>query len=65
MDWKGWGTVVGRVNEERPSNNEIRRRIVPFYERNENATSTWGEKGSAVRIRDVKREQKALHGPSR
>jgi hypothetical protein len=32
-----------------------------FYERNRNATSARGKKGSAVRISDVKRELKAAH----
>jgi len=33
-----------------------------FYERNKNATSSKGKKGSAVKISDVKRELKAAHG---
>jgi hypothetical protein len=33
-----------------------------FYNRNKNATSARGKKGSAVKISDVKRELKASHG---
>lgn len=33
-----------------------------FYDRNRNATSTRGKKGSSVKISDVKRELKASHG---
>ena len=33
-----------------------------FYDRNGNATSTRGKKGSSVKISDVKRELKAIHG---
>ncbi|MFO0773211.1 MAG: hypothetical protein U0172_00925 [Nitrospiraceae bacterium] len=45
------------------SNNEIRRTMLQyFYERNKNATSARGKKGSAVKISDVKRELKASHG---
>lgn len=46
-----------------PSNTEIRRILLRyFYERNRNATSARGKKGSAVKISDVKRELKAAHG---
>jgi hypothetical protein len=46
-------------------NDVIRRQILEyFYERNAKATSRHGKKGSAVRISDVKRELKALHGLS-
>jgi hypothetical protein len=46
-----------------PPNNEIRRIMLQyFYERNKNATSARGKKGSAVRISDVKREFKEAHG---
>jgi hypothetical protein len=45
------------------SNEEIRRLILQyFYNRNKNATSARGKKGSAVKISDVKRELKAAHG---
>lgn len=45
------------------TNNEIRGILLRyFYERNSNATSARGKKGSAVRISDVKREVKAEHG---
>src|SRR5690349_2771236 len=47
------------------SNNEIRRIMLQyFYDRNKNATSARGKKGSAVKISDVKRELKAAHGLS-
>ncbi len=47
------------------TNNEIRRVMLQyFYDRNRNATSTRGKKGSAVKISDVKRELKASHGLS-
>lgn len=46
-----------------PSNNEIRHIILQyFYDRNKNATSARGKKGSAVKISDVKKELKAAHG---
>jgi hypothetical protein len=49
--------------QARPANNEIRRIMLQyFYERNTNATSARGKKGSAVKISDVKRELKASHG---
>jgi hypothetical protein len=49
--------------QARPANNEIRRIMLQyFYERNRNATSARGKKGSAVKISDVKRELKATHG---
>ena len=42
-------------------NDEIRMQILQyFYDRNKNATSQYGKKGSAVKIRDVKKELKAL-----
>lgn len=54
-----------KTPQERPSNNEIRRIMLHyFYDRNRNATSARGKKGSAVRISDVKRELKSSHGLS-
>lgn len=45
------------------SNNDIRRLMLEyFYNRNKNATSVFGKKGSAVKISDVKAELKAHHG---
>ncbi len=45
------------------TNNEIRTILLRyFYERNRNATSARGKKGSSVKISDVKRELKASHG---
>jgi hypothetical protein len=47
----------------RPSNNEIRRIMLEyFHNRNSNATSSRGKKGSAVKISDVKKELKVSHG---
>ena len=44
-------------------NDEIRRQILHyFYERNANATSRMGKKGSAVKISDARRELKELYG---
>lgn len=45
-----------------PTNNEIRTVMLRyFYDRNRNATSARGKKGSSVKISDVKRELKASH----
>jgi competence protein ComGC len=47
------------------TNNEIRGIMLEyFYERNKNATSGMGKKGSAVKISDVKSQLKAQHGLS-
>ncbi|SRR6266700_1106425 len=44
------------------TNNEIRTLMLQyFYDRNRNATSSRGKKGSSVKISDVKRELKASH----
>src|SRR5438445_7270504 len=44
------------------SNNEIRRIMLQyFYDRNKNATSARGKRGSAVKISDVKKELKKAH----
>jgi hypothetical protein len=52
-----------KASPERPSNNEIRRIMLQyFYDRNRNATSARGKKGSAVKISDVKKELKAANG---
>lgn len=49
--------------QQQLSNNEIRRIMLQyFYERNKNATSARGKRGSAVKISDVKKELKASHG---
>src|SRR5487761_2209013 len=46
-----------------PSSTEIRRIMLQyFYDRNKNATSARGKKGSAVKISDVKKELKAANG---
>jgi hypothetical protein len=46
-------------------NDQIRTQILGyFYLRNHDATSRFGKRGSAVKIRDVKAELKALHGLS-
>ena len=45
-----------------PTNTEIRRIMLQyFYDRNSNATSARGKKGSAVKISDVKKELKAAN----
>lgn len=45
------------------TNDEIRGLMLRyFYDRNMNATSAMGKKGSAVKISDIKKELKALHG---
>ena len=45
-----------------PSNTETRRIMLQyFYDRNKNATSARGKKGSAVKISDVKKELKAAN----
>ena len=47
----------------RNPNDDIREAMLRyFYDRNANATSERGQRGSQVGIRDVKRELKALHG---
>ncbi len=44
-------------------NDEIRQKLLEyFYNRNVNATSRFGKKGSAVKIRDIKKETKELYG---
>jgi hypothetical protein len=44
-------------------NDEVRRQILRyFYDRNANATSKTGKKGTAAKISDVKAGLKALHG---
>lgn len=46
-----------------PNNTEIRRIMLQyFYDRNKNATSSRGKKGSAVKISDVKKELKTANG---
>lgn len=45
------------------TNNQIRRLVLQyFYDRNKNATSSMGKKGSAVKISDIKADLKAAHG---
>jgi hypothetical protein len=49
--------------QARPTNNDIRPVMLQyFYDRNKNATSARGKKGSAVKISDVKKELKSAHG---
>jgi len=44
-------------------NDQIRLQILRyFYDRNANATSRYGKKGSAVRISDAKRDLKEKYG---
>lgn len=52
-----------KVKQTPRSADEVRGLILQyFYDRNQNATSKMGKKGSAVKIRDVKAELKARHG---
>ena len=45
------------------SNTEIRRIVLQyFYDRNDNATSARGKKGSAIKISDIKKELKVIAG---
>ena len=45
------------------TNNEIRSLMLRyFYDRNHNATSVRGKRGSSVKISDLKRDMKASHG---
>jgi hypothetical protein len=45
------------------TNNEVRALLLQyFYDRNKNATSARGKKGTAVKISDVKKDLKAAHG---
>ena len=45
------------------TNDQIRRFMLQyFYDRNKNATSSMGKKGSAVKISDIKADLKAAHG---
>lgn len=54
-----------RKKEPDRTNNEIRQVLLKyFYDRNRNATSIMGKRGSAIRIRDIKAELKALHALS-
>ena len=51
-----------KLSQQRPSNNEIRQIMLQYiYDRNTNATSARGKKGSAVKISDVKKQLKVLH----
>jgi hypothetical protein len=53
----------GKAARVPPANNDIRRIMLQyFYDRNRNATSSRGKKGSAVKISDVKKELKVAHG---
>ncbi len=56
---------MGKTKSSRTplTNDEIRSLMLQyFYDRNKNATSSMGKKGSAVKISDVKAELKAVHG---
>jgi hypothetical protein len=53
----------GKAARVPPTNNDIRCIMLQyFYDRNRNATSSRGKKGSAVKISDVKKELKVAHG---
>ena len=44
-------------------NDEIRANLLQyFYDRNSTATSKYGKKGSAVKIRDLKKAMKSIYG---
>jgi hypothetical protein len=54
--------AVAMPATETNPNDKIRRTILKyFYDRNANAASRFGKKGSAVKISDVKRELKSVH----
>lgn len=57
---------MARTKKPQPpsrTNDEIRGLMLRyFYDRNKNATSPMGKKGSAIKISDVKKELKSLHG---
>ncbi len=54
---------MAKKNVPSYSNDELRQMILQyFYDRNANATSRKGKKGSAVKMKDVKSELKAKHG---
>jgi competence protein ComGC len=58
---------MGKRKENRPArtNDEIRHLMLRyFYERNKNATSMMGKRGSAVKISDIKTDLKAQYGLS-
>lgn len=58
---------MGKGKQKPPprTNDEIRHLMLQyFYERNRNATSMRGKKGSAVKISDIKADLKASHGLS-
>jgi len=53
---------IAKQQSEGLTNNQIRRLMLDyFYQRNSNATSAMGKKGSAVKISDVKAELKTKH----
>lgn len=46
-------------------NDQVRQQLQTyFYERNDKATSTFGKRGSAVKISNIKKDMKSLHGLS-
>jgi hypothetical protein len=54
--------MVKKTARIQMNNTEIRRLMLEyFYERNRNATSSRGKRGSAVKISDVKKELRAAH----
>lgn len=57
--------MANKVPAPPRSNEEIRRILLQyFYDRNKNATSARGKKGSAVKISDVNKELKTAHSLS-
>ena len=54
--------MAEKISKDPKSPDELRRILLQyFYDRNQNATSTMGKKGSAVKISDIKSELKASH----
>lgn len=55
--------MAAKRNGPELTNTEIRQLLLRyFYDRNRNATSTMGKRGSAIRISGIKSELKSLHG---
>jgi hypothetical protein len=54
--------LATQATERTPTTRSPRTILQYFYDRNVNAIRRFGKKGSAVKISDVKRELKSLHG---
>jgi hypothetical protein len=67
-NWESTRKELAKAKPKPPpkSNTEIRHILLQyFYDRNRNATSARGKRGSAAKISDVKRELKATHNLTR